>query len=111
MNDRLSSLEFLAAASIDNAGRPFVAFNSNYNLKAIAWGIAHEAIHIAQICKGDWEPFEGYSVWKGQKYANLEATDPNYSSIEHQPWEWEAESLEEEVRKAMNERLPTLNDL
>lgn len=111
MNDRLASLQFFAAASIDDAGRPVLVFNIEQNIKALAWAIAHEAVHLAQICKGDWEPFQGYSIWKGQKYTTLAADDPNYSSLAHQPWEADAESVEEKVRELMYERLPTLKNL
>jgi len=108
MNERLQNLQFVAAASIDDIGRPVVVFNMSHNIKAIAWGMAHEAIHLAQICKGDWEPFQGYSVWKGKEYKNLPATDVNYFSIDHQPWEVEAKGLEEKVRQAIYEKLPLL---
>jgi hypothetical protein len=108
MNHRLSSDEFFAAASIDDANRPVVVFNAESNIKALAWAIPHEAIHLAQICKKDLEPCNGYSIWKGQRFPNLSATDPNYFSQEHQPWEAEAKELEDVVRNALYEKLPQL---
>ncbi len=111
MNDRLASLQFFAGASIDDIGRPVLVFNIEQNVQALAWAIAHEAVHLAQICKGDWEPFQGYSTWKGQRYDNLPAENPNYSSPEHQPWEAEAEGIEEKVRELMHQRLPALKNL
>lgn len=111
MNERLASLQFFAATSIDDAGRPVLIFNIEQSLKALAWAIAHEAIHLAQICKEEWEPFQGYSIWKGRKYENLPGDDPSYSSPDHQPWEAEAEAIEEKVRELMYERLPSLKNL
>lgn len=73
LNDRLASSEFFAAASIDDIGRPELIFKTEHSIRALAWVIAHEAVHITQICKGDWEPFQGYSTWKGQSYTNLAA--------------------------------------
>ena len=55
------------------------------SIKALAWAIPHEAIHLAQICKKDLKPYNGYSIWKGKKFPNLTTTDPNYFSPEHQP--------------------------
>lgn len=108
MNERLDSLSFFAAASIDDIGRPVLIFNADHSLEALAWVVAHEAVHIAQICKGDWEPFKGYSVWKCRKHNNLAATDPNYFSLSYQPWEAEAKELEEGVRNAIYEKFPYL---
>ena len=85
MNHRLNADEFSATASIDDANRPFVIFNTESSIKALAWAIPHEAIHLAQICKKDLKPYNGYSIWKGKKFPNLTTTDPNYFSPEHQP--------------------------
>ncbi len=111
MNDRLKSNNFFAAASIDDLGRPVFIFNIELSMKELACATAHEAIHLAQICKGDWEPFQGYSEWKGKQYKNLDASDPNYHSSEHQPWETEAYKLEEQVKKYLFDKLPQLHGL
>ena len=111
MNDRLQSEGFFAAASIDDLGRPVLIFNIEQSMKELACAIAHEAIHIAQICKGDWEPFQGYSDWKGKKYQNLDASDPNYHSAEHQPWEAEVYEHEEKLISYLFENLPALHRL
>lgn len=106
---RLAAQSFAAAASIDTAGRPVVLFNTNIPLNAIVYSIPHEAVHLAQICKGDFEPLEGKSRWKGKIFNNLPAEDPNY--ISGQPWEAEARNLEEDVRKALFERCQGLEEL
>lgn len=111
MNDKLENLQFFAGSSIDDIGRPVLVFNIDQNIKALAWAIAHEAVHIAQICKGDWEPFQGYSTWKGEKFDNLEADDPNYSSNAHQPWEFEAKEMEGKVWERLCIKLPALVNL
>lgn len=111
MNERLSEKGFYAAASIDDIGRPVLIYNIEHRMRDLACAIAHESIHIAQICKGDWEPFQGYSEWKGKKYTNLAASDPNYNSPEHQPWEAEVYKLEEKVIAYLFEKLPNLKNL
>ncbi len=111
MNHRLESDGFFAAASIDDADMPVVVFNTESTLEALAWAIPHEAIHLAQMCKKDLEPSDGFSIWKGKKYPQLKATDPNYSSPNYQPWEAEALELEESVRDALYEKFPDLKCL
>jgi hypothetical protein len=98
MNLRLDSLNFEAAASIDDVGRPTIIFKSRFSLRTV-FAIPHESIHIAQICKGDYVPFKGFSLWRGNQYTNLTADDPNY--FIQQPWEEEARRFEEEVRGYM----------
>lgn len=111
MNERLESLQFLAAASIDDVGHPVLVFNIDHDIRTLAWAIAHESVHLAQICKGEWEPFQGYSVWKGKKYTNLTADDSNYSSPNYQPWEAEAKNMENKVRELMYEQFPSFRCL
>jgi len=108
-SDRLAAQSLAAAVSIDNANRPVVLFNTNLPLKAIIYTIPHEAVHLAQICKGDFEPLKGESLWKGEIFENLPAEDPNYFS--GQPWEAEARDLENGVREALFKRCPSLEQL
>jgi len=108
-SDRLEKRSFVAAAGIDNGGRPVVLFNRNMPLKAIIYSIPHEAVHLAQICKRDLKPLKGKSLWKGKVFGNLPGDDPNYFS--GQPWEAEAQDLEKEVRAALFEKCPGMEDL
>jgi len=108
-SDQLEKGSFVAAASIDNAGRPVVLFNTNMPLKAIIYSIPHEAVHLAQICKGDLEPLKGKSLWKEKAFCTLPGDDPNYFS--GQPWEAEAQDLEKEVRTALFEKCPGMEEL
>lgn len=108
-SDQLEKGSFVAAASIDNAGRPVVLFNTNMPLKAIIYSIPHEAVHLAHICKGDLEPLKGKSLWKEKVFCTLPGDDPNYFS--GQPWEAEAQDLEKEVRTALFEKCPGMEEL
>lgn len=106
MDARLEQLGFSAAASIDESGVPVVIFNSKLSMQGLAHVLPHEAIHLAQICSGIYEPCTGYALWKGEKYPNLAADDPNYFSVEHQPWEAQAHELESVVRESLLSQCP-----
>jgi hypothetical protein len=111
LDKKLEDSGLLAGTSIDKNNRPFIAYRSKITPRELITAIPHESIHLAQICKGDHEPFSGYSIWKGQKYINLTYDDPNYFSAEHQPWEAEAKTLEEKVRQVLLEKIPKLKRL
>ena len=111
LDSRLEQLGFAAAASIDDNGNPVVIFSSKLNIQGLAHTLPHEAIHLAQICSGMYEPCSGYTVWSGEKYSNLAADDPNYFSPEHQPWEAQAHELEPVVREALLTQFPILRDV
>jgi hypothetical protein len=104
--NNLNAKMFFAAASVDQNGRPYLLINPTSPLKALAWAIPHEAIHIAQICKGDLEPGHGYSTWRGTRFNQLTADDPSY--VLGQPWEAEAQELEARLREQMYVRHPIL---
>jgi len=111
MDDRLASEGKYAAASIDDIGRPVVIFHSRLSYEALSHAIPHEAVHLAQLLRGDWEPYQGYSVWQGKRYENLPSSDPDYNSLEKQPWEHEAKQWETTTRGSMLDALPALQDL
>lgn len=95
----LEARALATAVSIDVAGMPVLLYNKDMPLKDVINSLPHEAIHLAQICKGDYEPFKGYSIWRGAKHKSLHPNDPHYYS--EQPWEEEANRLERGVRVAM----------
>lgn len=97
---------FFAAASVDEQHRPFMLFNPCKSLQALAYAVPHEVIHLAQLCKGDWLPCYGYSIWKGVRIERVEADDPAY--ITGQPWEAEAHAMDEGLRAKMYETFPML---
>ena len=97
---------FLAAASVDDQRRPFILFDANNQLEALAYAVPHEVIHLAQICKGDWLPCYGYSMWKGVRIERIKAEDPAYTT--GQPWEAEAHAIDEDLRAKMYETFPML---
>lgn len=108
---KLEKPKFAAGASIDPAGRPFIAIRPGLNAgrpDLIAQVIAHESIHLAQIIKGDLDPRKGYSLWKGERHKNLSGDDSAY--FEDQPWESEAQALEGEVLAHLMTLLDLSND-
>jgi hypothetical protein len=83
---------FRAAASVLN-GTPIMILGKDLDVKEDHIAIVHEAIHIAQIVKGDLS-FEGGCeevTWKGRRYKTLPVHDKNY--FINQPWEKEADEL------------------
>jgi len=107
-DSRLEQFGFAAAVSIDENKMPVLFFNSKLTLQGLVYTLPHEAIHLAQICSGMSEPCSGYTVWKGKKYPTLAADDPNYFSLEYQPWEAQAKELEPVVREALLIQFPFL---
>lgn len=110
MDDRLDSAGFHGGASVDDLGRPVIVFHSRQTFETLSHVLPHESVHLTQLCRGDWKPFQGYSLWKGQKFPHLKGDDPDYSSQDKQPWEYEAKQWEQRVRKALVEKFPTLEN-
>ena len=79
------------AATLDDNNHPVVYLSPRLiALEGLMFLIAHETVHLAQICKGDFIPLYGFSIWKGQEYVLLPPDHPDYSA---QPWEAEANEL------------------
>jgi len=99
-----------AAATVqDQEGHAVVLLDPIFGLRAAIWAIPHEAVHVAQICRGDLKnPRREIKLWKGKLYESLPPDDPRYSD---QPWEAEAFSLDRALRKAMREHYAELNSL
>lgn len=88
----LSDKGFAGAAALDTNNRPVIYLSSNLTEKGLLYVIAHETVHLMQICKGDLIPGYGSQIWKGKSYKTLPANHPDY--FEHQPWEKDAERLQ-----------------
>jgi len=108
MDERLANSGFVAGASIDNVGRPVMAYASNLSVQAIIYAIFHESVHLAQICKQDYVPGKGVSIWKGIEKKNLPHDDPNYFSLDYQPWEHEACEWAERLQTALYKQYPEI---
>ena len=108
MDHRLDSTGFYGGASIDDIGRPVIVYHSQHTFAVLSHVLPHEAVHLAQICRGSWEPFQGYSIWEGQEFTNLSGDDPEYNSLEKQPWEHEAKQWEGRVRNDLLDKFPSL---
>jgi hypothetical protein len=91
-DERLVPRQMFSAASIDRDGKPVIYIRTTSTLEQLKFAIAHEAIHLAQICAGDLVPEYGRQFWKGTAYPSLQAGNPNY--IATQPWEEEAADLQ-----------------
>ncbi len=88
---KLKSKGLAGAATLDVFNRPVMYLLPELSLKGLMWIVAHETVHLMQICKGDLIPEYGYKIWKGQKYQSLPNEHPDY--FEAQPWEKEADEL------------------
>lgn len=78
LTDRMTAQGIAAGCTHDDIGRITVAYNLNRPFEELLWAVPHEAVHIAQLAKGDWDPQTGYSYWKGERFDNLPSTDSNY---------------------------------
>ena len=87
---KLHGKNFGGVATLDSNNRPVVYLSPQLNIEGLMFVIAHEAVHLAQICRGDYFPSFGFSIWKEKEYVLLPAGDPGYAS---QPWEAEAFEL------------------
>ena len=84
------SKRMAGAATLDDNNHPVVYLSPRLTVEGLIFVIAHEVVHLAQICKGDFVPLYGFSIWKGQEYVLLPPDHPDYSA---QPWEAEANEL------------------
>lgn len=100
---KLQANGFVGAATLDLMNRPVVYLSSRLNVKGLMCVIAHEVIHLMQICKGDLLPCNGFKLWKGQPYRSLPHDDPDY--IEAQPWEREADELQPQLMKHLESKV------
>jgi len=90
--DKLVKRGLTGAVTLDGQHRAVMYLTSELTIEGLMHVIAHEVVHLAQICRGDLIPKYGYQVWRGEPYPTLTADDPDYFS--HQPWEVEAKALQ-----------------
>lgn len=101
---KLQHKGFGGAATLDRNDHPVVYLLPELNIDGLTWVIAHEAVHLMQICKGDYFPCYGFSIWKGQEYVSLPHDHPDY--FEAQPWEKEAEELHPILLEYLKSKAP-----
>ena len=87
---KLQRNNFGGATTLDPDDYLVVYLPPPQSVEHLMFVIAHEAVHVAQICRGDYFPCYGFSIWKDQEYVLLPGDDPGYAS---QPWEAEAFEL------------------
>jgi len=107
-SDRLNSRGLAAATTQDDEGHAVLVVDPALPLDAIIWAIPHEAVHVAQVCRGDLAFLVRCTQWQGQSYVTLHAEHPDYLM---QPWEAEAARLEHDLRAAMCSRYQELGHL
>jgi len=108
-SERLRRCKLAAAVTQDNEGRAVLKLDRTLSLGVLVWAIPHEAVHIAQICRGDLRYLpDRITYWKGRLCRAMDADDPDYF---HQPWEAEAELLGPKLRAAIVEKCPGLGKL
>lgn len=101
---RLVPHQMFSAASIDKNGTPVIYIRTNCTKEQLMYALAHEAVHLAQICAGDLVPEYGRKFWKGTSYPSLLAEDPNY--VASQPWESEAADLQPVLFEVLKQKYP-----
>jgi hypothetical protein len=104
---KLQNNGFGGAATLDRSNRPVVYLLPQLNIDGLMLVIAHEAVHLMQICKGDLFPCYGFSIWKGQEYLSLPHDHPDY--FEAQPWEKEADELHPILLEHLKSKVPPIN--
>ncbi len=100
---------YAAVATLDQYGRPVMKFNAELleqkglTRDKIILLVAHEAVHLAQLCKGDLvlKP-ANVAIWKGDQFQVLSGDHPDYK---RQPWEAEAFSKQIPLSRKLNDRL------
>lgn len=100
---KLQAKGFGGAATLDRLNRPVIYLSSRLNIEGLMFVIAHETVHLMQICKGDFVPFNGFSIWKGKEYVLLPHDDPDY--FEAQPWEQQANELQHILVKHLKSKV------
>lgn len=103
-DERLVPCQMFSAASIDSKGKPVIYIRTTCTMEQLMYALAHEAVHLAQICSGDLVPDYGRQFWKGTPYPSLPAGDPNY--VAAQPWEAEAAELQPVLLEDLKRRYP-----
>jgi hypothetical protein len=102
---KLKGKGLAGAATLDAFDRPVIYLLPELSIDGLMWVVAHEAIHLMQICKGDLIPCYGYKIWKGQRYQSLSNEHPDY--FEAQPWEKEANELHSILLEHLKSKMPT----
>lgn len=105
LSDRLREEKKVAGTTIHSNGLIVVACNHYRSLNELIYAQPHEAVHVAQIARGNLIPSNGFSCWKGRKYPNLSVDDPDY--FVSQPWEAEAQRMEGNVRSYLQKLMPS----
>lgn|GEM_PF-2098930 len=106
---QLRALGLAAATTENDSGVAVLKVDTSLPLPSLVWAIPHEAVHIAQTCRGDLRHLPGRnSIWKGEHYRTLDGEDAGYFQ---QPWEAEARFLESVLRDAIREEYPDLGKL
>src|SRR3989442_5825600 len=105
---RLQRKNFGGATTLDSNNHPVVYLSPRLNVEGLMFVIAHEAVHVAQICRGDYFPSFAFSIWKGREHVLLPADDPSYAN---QPWEAEAFELSPVLLEHLKSKVnPVLQD-
>ncbi len=88
---RLANSKFAGGATLDDSNRAVMVLPPEFTPESLMDLVAHEVIHLVQICKGELIPMFGFQIWKGEEFLSLPADSPDYFTA--QPWEKEAEDL------------------
>jgi hypothetical protein len=89
---RLENSKFAGGATLDESNRAVMVLPPEFTPESLMTLVAHEVVHLAQMCKGELIPMFGFQIWKGEEFLSLPANSPDYFTA--QPWEKEADELQ-----------------
>src|SRR5947208_15233256 len=61
---KLQRKNFGGGTTLDSNNLAVVYLLPQLTFEGLMFVIAHEAVHVAQICRGDYVPFVGFCIWK-----------------------------------------------
>lgn len=106
---RLGNSNFAGATTLDAGGRAVMLLPVEFTLEKLMFLVAHEVVHLVQICKGELIPMSGFQIWKGEEFLSLPADSPDYFSA--QPWEDEANELHPILLEFLKKEVERLSEL
>jgi len=69
---QLRALGLAAATTENDSGVAVLKLDTSLPLHKLVWAIPHEAVHVAQTCRGDLRHLPGRnSIWKGERYSGV----------------------------------------
>lgn len=104
--ERLASRDLAGAVTLDGRGGVVLLLLPNLSIEGLLGVVAHEVVHLVQMCRGELVPLRGCHAWKEDLYETLPAGHPDYFLA--QPWEAEAAELQPVLLRHLRARFAPL---